>query len=152
MMDASPELSEHTPRRLPIQLPPASTYNPGKGAVPGDAEVNRPHPPLYAGDYDKSKSAYYWENLDRNNHEEERLRLALHYGEERRPRCDLCEKQDRACVSSLGKRSGTTGCARCIRIHRPCSHANGARKSAGHVQKNTDQSVCERYPHRQHRQ
>jgi hypothetical protein len=148
-MDASPELGEHTPRRLPVQLPPVSHYNPGKGAVPGDTDADRPHPPLYAGDYDKRKDAYYWENLDRNNPEEEKLRLALHYGEERRPRCDLCEKEDRACVSSLGKRSKTIGCARCIRRHYSCSQANGARKSASHVQKDTDQSVCKRCPHRQ---
>lgn len=100
-MNASPELGEETPRRLPIQLPPVLHYHPGKQAVPHNAEVLRQHPPLYAGDFNKRKGAYYWECSNQKNHEDERLRLALHYGEERTPRCDLCEKEDRACVSSL---------------------------------------------------
>ncbi|KAI4737886.1 hypothetical protein E4T50_11655 [Aureobasidium sp. EXF-12298] len=137
-MNASPELGEQTPRRLPTQLPPVLHYRPGKEAVPNNADVIRQHPPLYAGDFNKRKDAYYWEIFDRNKPENERLRLALHYGEERSPRCDLCEKEDRACVSSLGKRSKTTGCARCIRRHYQCSQANGIQKSASKVQKNTD--------------
>jgi hypothetical protein len=150
-MNASPELGEQTLRRLPIQLPPVLHYRPGKEAVPQNAEVLRPHPPLYAGDFNKRKDAYYWEVSDRNNHEDKRLRLALHYGEERTPRCDLCEKEDRACVSSLGKRYKTTGCARCIRRHFPCSQANGNQKSTSNVRKITDDTVRRGHPYRQHR-
>ncbi|KAI4845282.1 hypothetical protein E4T44_05696 [Aureobasidium sp. EXF-8845] len=139
-MAASPKPGEQTPHHLPTQLPSVLHYHPGKEAVPSNAEVLRPHPPLYAGDFNKRKDAYYWENLNRKNREDERLRLALHYGEERAPRCDLCEKEDRACVSMLGKRFKTTGCARCIRRHFNCSQANGARKSTNNVQKDTDHS------------
>ncbi|KAG9947095.1 hypothetical protein KCU85_g5910, partial [Aureobasidium melanogenum] len=134
-MDPSPELGDQDSRSL---LPPVRLYRPGKGAVPRDADVIRPHPPLYAGDFDnrKLKGAYYWEGLDRNNPEDERLRLGLHYGKERNPRCDLCEREDRACMSLLGKKYQTTGCALCIRRHFQCSQANSIQKSAPSVQKN----------------
>jgi hypothetical protein len=148
MMAASPELGEQTPHRPTTQLPPMLNYHPGKEAVPKDAKVIRAHPPLYAGDFNKRKNAYYWENLDRNKTEEEMLRLALHYGEERVPRCDLCEKEDRACVSPLDPKLKTIKCARSFRNHIPCSQANGVRKSASHIQKkDTDHMVCDRNPY-----
>lgn len=144
MMAASPELGEQIPHHLTTQLPSVMHYNTGKEAVPKDAKVIRAHPPLYAGDFNKRKDACYWEYLDRNKTEEEMLRLALHYGEERLPRCDLCEKEDRACVSPLDPKLKTTKCARCFRNHIPCSHASGVRKSASHVQKkDTDRMVCD---------
>lgn len=148
-MNASPELGEQIPHRLPPQLPPVSKYNPGKGAVPKDAEVIRQHPPLYAGDYNPRRKAYHWERLKPNNREDERLRLALHYGEERRPRCDLCEKEDRACMSMLGKRFKTTGCAFCTRRHLPCSQANGVKNATSNVRRNPDDTVGGKYPQRQ---
>ncbi|CAD0108873.1 unnamed protein product [Aureobasidium uvarum] len=137
MMNLSPELGEQD---SPRSLPPVLLYRPGKEAVPHDAEVVRPHPPLYAGDFNnrKLKDAYYWEGLDRNNREDEKLRLGLHYGEERNPRCDLCEKEDRACMSLLGKKYKTTGCAFCIRRHFQCSQANGVQKTATVVRKDKD--------------
>jgi len=147
-MNASPELGEDTPRRLPVQLPPVTKYNPGKGAVPRDAEVLRQHPPLYAGDYNHRKEAYYWEYLQPNRGNV-RLRQALHYGEERSPRCELCEKENRACMSMLGKGYKTTGCARCTRRHFSCSQANGVKNGASNVRKNMDDTVCTRYPERQ---
>lgn len=139
-MNASPELGEDTPRRLPTQLFPVLKYNPGKIAEPRDAEVIREHPPLYAGDYDPRKRAYYWECL-KPNRGNVRLRQALHYGEERSPRCELCEKEDRACMSMLGKKYKTTGCARCIRKHFPCSQANGVKSATSNARKNPDDTV-----------
>lgn len=150
-MKASPELGEDTPRRPPTTLPPVLKYNPGKVAAPHDAEVDREHPPLYAGDYNHRKQAYYWEYLQPNNRENVRLRQALQYGEERDPRCRRCEKEDRACMSMLGKKYKTTGCARCIRRHFPCSQANGVKTGASNVRKNPDDTVCEQYPQRQDR-
>jgi len=147
-MNASPELGEDTPHRLPVQLPPVTKYNPGKRPVPHDAVVLRQHPPLYLGDYSESKGSYYWERLKHTNPEAERLRLALHYGEERSPRCELCEKEDRACMSTLSKNTKTTGCARCIRKHRPCSQANGGKNGASNARKNPDDTVCKRYSQR----
>ncbi|THX88150.1 hypothetical protein D6D04_00456 [Aureobasidium pullulans] len=126
-MGPSPELGEQKPSQ---HLPPVRFYRTGKEAVPRDAAVIRLHPPLYAGDFDnpKLRNAYYWEQLDPKKKEEETLRLALHYGEERNPRCENCEKENRACMSGLGKRYQNTGCALCTRRHLHCSQANGARK------------------------
>jgi hypothetical protein len=143
-MEASPRIGGQTPLRLPTQLPPVLNYHSGKAAVPNNIEVPRSHPPLKAGDFNKRKDAYYWESLSRNNHEDEILRLALRYGDERGPRCDLCEREDRACVSLPGKSVKTAGCACCIRRHLSCSQANSSLKSASDVQKSMDQSVCER--------
>ncbi|KAK6007870.1 hypothetical protein QM012_004684 [Aureobasidium pullulans] len=139
-METSPELGEQYSRS---HLPAVRLYCPGKEAIPRDAEVVRPHPPLYAGDFNnrKLKGAYYWESLDRNNPEDEKLRLGLHYGKERNPRCELCEREDRACMSLLGKKYKTTGCAFCIRRHFPCSQANSVQKSATSLQKNKDSPV-----------
>ncbi|THZ16639.1 hypothetical protein D6C91_06263 [Aureobasidium pullulans] len=126
-MGPSPELGEQKPSQY---LPPVRFYRTGKEAVPRDAAVIRLHPPLYAGDFDnpKLRNAYYWEQLDPKKKEEETLRIALHYGEERNPRCQNCEKENRACMSGLGKRYQNTGCALCTRRHLHCSQANGARK------------------------
>ncbi|THZ82144.1 hypothetical protein D6C84_06001 [Aureobasidium pullulans] len=126
-MGPSPELGEQRPSQY---LPPVRFYRTGKEAVPRDAAVIRLHPPLYAGDFDnpKLRNAYYWEQLEPNHKEEQKLRLALHYGEERSPRCENCEKEDRACMSGLGRRYQNTGCALCTRRHLHCSQANGARK------------------------
>ncbi|THX16140.1 hypothetical protein D6D13_01558 [Aureobasidium pullulans] len=126
-MGPSPELGEQKPSQY---LPPVRFYRTGKEAVPRDAAVIRLHPPLYAGDFDnpKLRNAYYWEQLDPNNKEEEKLRLSLHYGEERNPRCENCEKEDRACMSGLGKRYQNASCAFCIRRHLHCSQSNSARK------------------------
>ncbi|KAG9559142.1 hypothetical protein KCU71_g9400, partial [Aureobasidium melanogenum] len=136
-MDPSPELGEQEQRSF---LPPVRFYRPGKGAVPCDAEVIRPHPPLYAGDFDnrKLKGAYYWEGLDPKNAKDEKLRLALQYGEERKPRCDLCERENRACMSQLGKKYKTTGCAFCLHRHFQCSQANSVQKSGTSIRKNKD--------------
>ncbi|THW79013.1 hypothetical protein D6D19_01502 [Aureobasidium pullulans] len=127
VMGPSPELGEQRPSQY---LPPVRFYRTGKEAVPRDAAVIRLHPPLYAGDFDnpKLRNAYYWEQLEPNHKEEQKLRLALHYGEERSPRCENCEKEDRACMSGLGRRYQNTGCALCTRRHLHCSQANGARK------------------------
>ncbi|THY67811.1 hypothetical protein D6C97_00565 [Aureobasidium pullulans] len=157
-MGPSPELGEQKPSQY---LPPVRFYRTGKEAVPRDAAVIRLHPPLYAGDFDnpKLRNAYYWEQLDPKKKEEETLRLALHYGEERNPRCENCEKEDRACMSGLGKRYQNTGCALCTRRHLHCSQANGARKKTNApvrpttdppvrknidppVRENTDSPVC----------
>ncbi|THY15764.1 hypothetical protein D6D01_07842 [Aureobasidium pullulans] len=140
-MGPSPELGEQKPSQY---LPPVRFYRTGKEAVPRDAAVIRLHPPLYAGDFDnpKLRNAYYWEQLDPNNKEEEKLRLALHYGEERNPRCENCEKEDRACMSGLGKRYQNASCAFCIRRHLHCSQANGARKkTSASVRPATDPPV-----------
>lgn len=149
-MNASPELGEDNPHRPLTKLPPVLKYNPGKVAAPRDAEVDRPHPPLYAGDYNHRKEAYYWEYLAPNP-DNVKLRQALQYGEERSPRCDLCEEEDRACMSMLGKEYKTTGCARCIRRHLSCSQANGVKKATSNVRRNPDDTVSGRYPQRQNR-
>lgn len=135
-MDPSPELGEHP-------LPPVRLYRPGKGAVPRDAAADRLHPPLYAGDFNnrKLKGFYYWEGLDPKNAKDEKLRLALHYGEERKPRCDLCERENRACMSQLGEKYKTTGCAFCLHRHFQCSQANSFQKSGTSLRKNKDPPV-----------
>ena len=161
-MGPSPELGEQQPSQY---LPPVRFYRTGKEAVPRNAAVIRLHPPLYAGDFDnpKLRNAYYWEQLDPNNKEEQKLRLALHYGEERNPRCENCEKEDRACMSGLGKRYQNASCAFCIRRHLHCSQSNSARKKLDipvrtdtdppvrknidpPVRKNTDSPVCNSFP------
>ncbi|KAG9593621.1 hypothetical protein KCU77_g1327, partial [Aureobasidium melanogenum] len=136
-MDPSPELGDQDPRSL---LPSVRLYRPGKGAVPRNAVVDRPHPPLYAGDFNnrKLKGFYYWEGLDPRNAKDEKLRLALQYGEERKPRCDLCERENRACMSQLGEKYKTTGCAFCLHRHFQCSQANSVQKSGTNLRKNKD--------------
>ncbi|KAG9655991.1 hypothetical protein KCU95_g11989, partial [Aureobasidium melanogenum] len=136
-MNPSPELGDQDPRSL---LPPVRLYRPGRGAVPHNAAVDRPHPPLYAGDFNnrKLKGFYYWEGLDPKNAKDEKLRLALQYGEERKPRCDLCERENRACMSQLGEKYKTTGCAFCLHRHFQCSQANSVQKSGTNLRKNKD--------------
>lgn len=123
----SPELGEGSSQSA---LPPLTVYKPGnKSPVPRDAEVIRSHPPRYLGDWDNRKlpGAYWWEGLDRNNKKDEKLRLGMQCGEERKPRCDCCEEEDRACMSLLSKKYKNTGCARCWYRHFHCTHAKNSR-------------------------
>ncbi|KAG9593622.1 hypothetical protein KCU77_g1326, partial [Aureobasidium melanogenum] len=92
-------------------------------APPRNAVVHREHPPLYAGDFNNnlSKDMYWWEKLDVNDPEEKRVLLAMYYGEERRPRCTVCEKQNRACMWFLGEEEQThKSCVKCRRVHATC--------------------------------
>ncbi|KAI5248459.1 hypothetical protein E4T47_00554 [Aureobasidium subglaciale] len=135
-MDPSPELGD---LQSPPPLPSVTHSRGGKEPVPHNAKVIRLHPPLFAGDFDNKqlRGAYYWQGLDRKKPKEARLRDALYYGEQRDPRCTLCEKDDRACMSMLDSKS-TTGCAFCSRRNLSCSQANRAAKNTHSVPKKTD--------------
>ncbi|KAH0375773.1 hypothetical protein KCU92_g10052, partial [Aureobasidium melanogenum] len=105
---------------LPSPGPAARIKRP---APPRNAVMHREHPPLYAGDFNNnlSKDMYWWEKLDVNDPEEKRVLLAMYYGEERRPRCTVCEKQNRACMWFLGEEEQThKSCVKCRRVHATC--------------------------------
>ncbi|KAG9838606.1 hypothetical protein KCU68_g9862, partial [Aureobasidium melanogenum] len=106
----------------PLPSPgPATRIN--RPAPPRNAVMHRDHPPLYAGDFNNnlSKDMYWWEKLDVNDPEEKRVLLAMYYGEERRPRCSVCEKQNRACMWFLGEEEQThKSCVKCRRVHATC--------------------------------
>jgi hypothetical protein len=88
--------------------------------------MSREHPPLYAGDYNNnlSKNMYWWEKLDPNDPEEKRILLAMYYGEERQPRCNVCEKRNRACMWFLGEEDQLNkSCVKCRRVHATCKPA-----------------------------
>lgn len=90
-----------------------------KPAIPRNAVVSREHPPLYAGDYNNnlSKDMYWWEKLNINDPEEKRILLAMYYGEERQPRCTVCEKKNRACMWFLGEEDQLSkSCVKCRRV------------------------------------
>lgn len=98
--------------------------------------MSREHPPLYAGDYNNnlSKDMYWWEKLDVNDAEEKRILLAMYYGEERQPRCNVCEKRNRACMWFLGEEDQLNkSCVKCRRVHATC-------KPVGSIETSIDDS------------
>ena len=98
--------------------------------------MSREHPPLYAGDYNNnlSKDMYWWEKLDVNDTEEKRILLAMYYGEERQPRCNVCEKRNRACMWFLGEEDQLNkSCVKCRRVHATC-------KPVGSIETSIDDS------------
>ncbi|KAI4715290.1 hypothetical protein E4T48_08531 [Aureobasidium sp. EXF-10727] len=114
--------SETSVRNSPLPSPgPAARSN--RPPLPRNAVMSREHPPLYAGDYNNnlSKDMYWWEKLDPNDPEEKRVLLAMYYGEERQPRCNVCEKQNRACMWLLGEEDQINkSCVKCRRVHATC--------------------------------
>ncbi|KAG9666486.1 hypothetical protein KCU95_g18150, partial [Aureobasidium melanogenum] len=114
--------SEVSAQNSPLPSPgPATRIK--RPAPPRNAVTHREHPPLYAGDFNNnlSKDMYWWEKLDVNDPEEKRVLLAMYYGEERRPRCTVCEKQNRACMWFLGEEKQThKSCVKCRRVHATC--------------------------------
>jgi len=124
MAHNSPEYapSEMSVRNTPLPSPgPATRRN--RPIIPRNAVMSREHPPLYAGDYNNnlSKGMYWWEKLDVNDAEEKRILLAMYYGEERQPRCNVCEKRDRACMWFLGEEDQLNkSCVKCRRVHATC--------------------------------
>ncbi|KAH0366246.1 hypothetical protein KCU65_g5526, partial [Aureobasidium melanogenum] len=114
--------SEISAQNSPLPSPgPATRIK--RPAPPRNAVTHREHPPLYAGDFNNnlSKDMYWWEKLDVNDSEEKRVLLAMYYGEERRPRCTVCEKQNRACMWFLGEEEQThKSCVKCRRVHATC--------------------------------
>ncbi|KAK6007872.1 hypothetical protein QM012_004686 [Aureobasidium pullulans] len=106
----------------PLPSPgPATHFK--RPAPPRNAVLRREHPPLYAGDFNNnlSRDMYWWEKLDVNDPEEKRVLLAMYYGEERRPRCSVCEKQNRACMWFLGEEEQAhKSCVKCRRVHATC--------------------------------
>lgn len=98
--------------------------------VGGDAE---PEPPRYDGDFDIERHDYWWNLLDQDNPRHARASKGMRYGTERNPRCDTCERQNRACMTRPNSHD-KTGCVRCSYTQSGCSHAREARES--HV------SVC----------
>ncbi|CAD0108874.1 unnamed protein product [Aureobasidium uvarum] len=120
----SPEYvpSEASVRNSPLPGPNPAMRN-NRPALPRNAVMNREHPPLHAGDYNNnlSKDMYWWEKLDVNDPEENRVLLAMYYGEERHPRCNVCEKQNRACMWFLGEEDQINkSCVKCRRVHATC--------------------------------
>jgi hypothetical protein len=127
MTQTSPDYvpSEVSVRDAPLPTPsPATRRN--RPAIPRNAVMSREHPPLYAGDYNNnlSKNMYWWEKLDANDPEEKRILLAMYYGEERQPRCNVCEKRNRACMWFLGEEDQLNkSCVKCRRVHATCKPA-----------------------------
>lgn len=114
--------SEMSAQNSPLPSPGPSTRF-KRPAPPRNAVMHREHPPLYAGDFNNnlSKDMYWWEKLDVNDPEEKRILLAMYYGEERRPRCNVCEKQNRACMWFLGEEEQPhKSCVKCRRVHATC--------------------------------
>lgn len=104
--------------------------------MPRNAVMSREHPPLYAGDYNNnlSRDMYWWEKLDVNDPEEKRILLAMYYGEERQPRCNVCEKRNRACMWFLGEEDQLNkSCVKCRRVHATC-------KPVGSIETSIDDS------------
>lgn len=123
-LDASPDY-DTSQVSSSYSLPPMPSHMAGvhKPPVPSNAVVNRPHPPLSAGDYDnnRSRGMYWWEKLDVQDAEEARILTAMYYGEERKPRCNVCTKRNRACMSFLGEESQSgKSCVKCRRVHATC--------------------------------
>ncbi|KAI5193634.1 hypothetical protein E4T38_09828 [Aureobasidium subglaciale] len=119
----SSEVSVHdSPRPGPGPRPtPISLRN--RPAMPRNAVMSREHPPLYAGDFNNNLSSdkYWWEKLSPDKPEEKRVLLAMYYGEERQPRCNVCELQNRACMWFLGEEDqANKSCVKCRRVHATC--------------------------------
>ncbi|KAH0281133.1 hypothetical protein KCU91_g503, partial [Aureobasidium melanogenum] len=93
--------------------------------VGGDAE---PEPPRYDGDFDIERHDYWWNLLDQDNPRHARASKGMRYGTERNPRCDTCERQNRACMTRPNSHD-KTGCVRCSYTQSGCSHAREARES-----------------------
>ncbi|THX07771.1 hypothetical protein D6D17_04543 [Aureobasidium pullulans] len=91
----------------------------------GDAE---PEPPRYDGDFDIERHDYWWNLLDMENPRHARASKGMRYGTERNPRCDTCERQNRACMTRPNSHD-KTGCVRCSYTQSGCSHAREARES-----------------------
>jgi Zn ribbon nucleic-acid-binding protein len=91
----------------------------------GDAE---PEPPRYDGDFDIERHDYWWNLLDMENPRHSRASKGMRYGQERNPRCDTCERQNRACMTRPNSHD-KTGCVRCSYTQSGCSHAREARES-----------------------
>ncbi|KAH0289404.1 hypothetical protein KCU62_g4346, partial [Aureobasidium sp. EXF-3399] len=91
----------------------------------GDAE---PEPPRYDGDFDIERHDYWWNLLDMDNPRHARASKGMRYGQERNPRCDTCERQNRACMTRPNSHD-KTGCVRCSYTQSGCSHAREARES-----------------------
>lgn len=91
----------------------------------GDAE---PEPPRYDGDFDIERHDYWWNLLDLDNPRHARASKGMRYGAERNPRCDTCERQNRACMTRPNSHD-KTGCVRCSYTQSGCSHAREARES-----------------------
>ncbi|KAI4717063.1 hypothetical protein E4T48_06757 [Aureobasidium sp. EXF-10727] len=93
--------------------------------IGGDAE---PEPPRYDGDFDIERHDYWWNLLDSDNPRHARASKGMRYGTERNPRCDTCERQNRACMTRPNSHD-KTGCVRCSYTQSGCSHAREARES-----------------------
>jgi Zn ribbon nucleic-acid-binding protein len=91
----------------------------------GDAD---PEPPRYDGDFDIERHDYWWNLLDMENPRHARASKGMRYGAERNPRCDTCERQNRACMTRPNSHD-KTGCVRCSYTQSGCSHAREARES-----------------------
>ena len=90
--------------------------------IPDNAAVLRDHPPHKRGDFENGR--YWWEALNPNRTTDRRIREAMWFGKERSPRCERCEKEDRACMAFLDRKSELSKCAGCLHRHLPCSHAD----------------------------
>ena len=141
-LSAYPNMACNSPDYIPSEMSAQNSPLPSPGpttrfqrpAIPRNAVVYREHPPLYAGDFNNnlSKDMYWWEKLDINDAEEKRVLLAMYYGEERKPRCSVCEKQNRACMWFLGEEEQThKSCVKCRRVHATCKPSRIRNKTDG---------------------
>lgn len=142
MTHTSPEYvpSDMSIRNLSIPPPGPAT---GRPAAPRNAVQIRTHPPLHAGDFNNnlSRDMYWWEKLDKDEPEEKRVLEAMYYGQERQPRCNVCEKQNRACMWFLGEEDQSNkSCVKCRRVHATCKTIGSLENSVDDVE---DQSCIE---------
>ncbi|KAI4845281.1 hypothetical protein E4T44_05695 [Aureobasidium sp. EXF-8845] len=139
---------DYAPSEMSVQgapLPgPGSVTRRNRPALPRNAVTSREHPPLYAGDYNNnlSKNMYWWEKLDASDPEEKRILLAMYYGEERQPRCNVCERKNRACMWFLGEEDQLhKSCVKCRRTHATCKPV-GSIETTGDDSR-SDAEICE---------
>jgi len=134
--ETEPSIAEPKSPRPEVQRESEAT----NGNVPGDGDNNsdideilaggdaEPEPPRYDGDFDQERHDYWWNLLDPENSRHARASKGMRYGAERNPRCETCERQNRACMTRPNSHD-RTGCVRCSYTQSGCSHAREARES-----------------------
>lgn len=114
-------------------------WTPPFPSLHGDA-IRRKHPILRYGDYNPTTGLYIWQNRRCEDSvssaylsKTERALTGMWYGLENDPRCNHCEKTDRACTRVTNDVYGGSTCARCrLNSDRDCSFTHGGGRDLGH--------------------
>ena len=131
-MDTTSSNGCHTEESSQCSLPPLLDRTSTREVpLPSQGGISRPHPPLFSGDYGKigepksKERGYWWESptLDVQKQYGRRVLQGMYYGEQRDPRCNVCEVGNHACMSFVGEDKDLVGCVRCSRKHKECSQA-----------------------------